>query len=994
MRPLDRNVDGWPSDPARAGALKCRAQRPTSLAMDHDAQMRAVAVRRNDADSELELAARARERRTQAAADRRELRVEAAVAALFVVAALALWRLHGGGADPLTAVLIAAVCAVLVRVEFEVGEGCTRPVQLVLAPALVVLPIGVVPVAIAAGHVAAQLPAVARGRIPPRRLIMSLADSWFSLAPAVIVGVVGLPASWPACAALVIAAALGQFVLDFAVSGVRACIGAGFALRGLLRPFAWVWLVDALLIPVGVFAALVAHRAPVAIVGVLPLAALLAVFARERTGRIDNAMELQRLAQEGQDRLQSIVQNSSDLIAILGSDGMIRTLTGSVEAIFGPDWEAAQGASLLDRVHPEDAAPVAAFLTAVSAKSVGDSQEGEWRMRYADGSHRHIAAVATNLLDDARVGGIVLTARDVNDRKAFEEQLRHRAFHDALTGLANRALFYDRIEHALAGGTRADAQLAVLFLDLDDFKAVNDARGHAEGDRLLELVARRITSCLRSGDTAARLGGDEFGILLQGVTGPDVVVRTGERLLTALAQPFEVGEQRAAVSASVGMVLSASGDRGVEEMLRRADLAMYEAKRNGKRRAQLYHAGLEHAGLAGSGREAWFARNDEIREEIRDVLDDPDAVAMVFQPIMDLRTGRVAGYESLARFAREPRRTPDVWFAQAHRCGLGYALEAKAVAAALTAPGRPAGTYLTVNLSPSSLLSQEVLRALPDRLDDLVIEITEHELLSDDPAIGEAIADLRARGARLAVDDTGAGYAGLTHVIRLQPDIIKLDRALTTGVDTDPVKAALIGSFVRYARDIDATVCAEGVETVHELERLADLDVAYGQGYAIARPSAPWAEVAPEASSTCVASFRATLADAGNDGSGESDRRLEALARRLADAVSAEDLTGCLPSVARQLGADEERLVAAPDGEHLAVHTLAGDPATPRHDVRELHELGYGSRLSLPIVHRGAARFRLEAFARRERPWTRFEIGRARLICHQLGPALERAAGT
>jgi hypothetical protein len=268
-----------------------------------------------------------------------------------------------------------------------------------------------------------------------------------------------------------------------------------------------------------------------------------------------------------------------------------------------------------------------------------------------------------------------------------------------------------------------------------------------------------------------------------------------------------------------------------------------------------------------------------------------------------------------------------------------------------------------VNLSPSSLLSQEVLRALPHRLDDLVIEITEHELLSDDPAIGEAIADLRGRGARLAVDDTGAGYAGLTHVIRLQPDIIKLDRALTTGVDSDPVKAALIGSFVRYARDIDATVCAEGVETVHELERLADLDVAYGQGYAIARPSAPWAEVAPEASSTCVASFRATLAEAGDDGSGESDRRLEALARRLADAVSADDLTGCLPSVARQLGADEVRLVAAPDGEHVAVHTLAGDPATPRHDVRELRELGYGSRLSLPIVHRGAARFRLEAFA-------------------------------
>ncbi len=154
------------------------------------------------------------------------------------------------------------------------------------------------------------------------------------------------------------------------------------------------------------------------------------------------------------------------------------------------------------------------------------------------------------------------------------------------------------------------------------------------------------------------------------------------------------------------------------------------------------------------------------------------------------------------------------------------------------------------------------MRVLPERLDGLVIEITENELVSGDPAIHKALAALRARGARLAVDDTGAGYAGLTHVMRLQPDIIKLDRALTTGVDLDPAKAPLISSFVRYARDIDAAVCAEGVETLAELERLADLDVAYGQGYGIARPSAPWVPVAPEATAACLHSFQATLSDA------------------------------------------------------------------------------------------------------------------------------------
>ena len=283
------------------------------------------------------------------------------------------------------------------------------------------------------------------------------------------------------------------------------------------------------------------------------------------------------------------------------------------------------------------------------------------------------------------------------------------------------------------------------------------------------------------------------------------------------------------------------------------------------------------------------------------MLEDPDGITMVFQPIMDLRTGRVAGYESLSRFNREPRRTPDLWFAQAHRCGLGYALEAKAILARAGARRQPpAGTYLTFNLSPSSLLSDEVMRVLPERLDGLVIEITENELVSGDPAIHEALADLRARGARLAVDDTGAGYAGLTHVMRLQPDIIKLDRALTTGVDTDPAKAPLISSFVRYARDIDAAVCAEGVETLAELERLADLDVAYGQGYGIARPSAPWVPVAAGGDGGLPALLPGHAGRRRHGARADHDRRLELLARRLAAVTTAAELEACLVPAGRR----------------------------------------------------------------------------------------------
>ena len=312
-------------------------------------------------------------------------------------------------------------------------------------------------------------------------------------------------------------------------------------------------------------------------------------------------------------------------------------------------------------------------------------------MRYADGSYRHIAAVATNLLDDPRVGGIVLTARDVNDRKAFEEQLRHRAFHDALTGLANRALFYDRVEHALTRAAREDAQVAVLFVDLDDFKAVNDARGHAEGDRLLEEVARRLTLLPALG-RHRRAPRRRRVRRAASRTSPIPARRDRRRRADPRARSRSRSTSTARPSRSrraSAWSISGADDRGVEELLRKADLAMYEAKRNGKRRAELYHAGLERRdGPDEPAARPWFARNDEQRAEIQDVLEDPrrhhDGLPADHGPAH--RPRRRATSRS-SRFNREPRRAPDVWFAQAHRCGLGYALEAKAIAAALAAPG-------------------------------------------------------------------------------------------------------------------------------------------------------------------------------------------------------------------------------------------------------------------------------------------------------------------
>jgi EAL domain-containing protein (putative c-di-GMP-specific phosphodiesterase class I) len=234
------------------------------------------------------------------------------------------------------------------------------------------------------------------------------------------------------------------------------------------------------------------------------------------------------------------------------------------------------------------------------------------------------------------------------------------------------------------------------------------------------------------------------------------------------------------------------------------------------------------------------------RSEIDALLAMDQPITPVFQPLVELGTGRLIGFEALSRFDTEPRRAPDAWFNQAARCGRGLALEMAAIKAALAAPGRPPGTYLSLNFSPSALASPKIMQILPRNMSDIVVEVTEHELASEDGGLEEGIAKMRARGARIAVDDAGAGYAGLNQVMRVQPDVIKLDRSLIEGVHCDSAKSALVEFFVMFARRVGAGVCTEGIETLDELRTLINLGVSYGQGFLLGRPAEPWCEVSPE----------------------------------------------------------------------------------------------------------------------------------------------------
>lgn len=415
-------------------------------------------------------------------------------------------------------------------------------------------------------------------------------------------------------------------------------------------------------------------------------------------------------------------------------------------------------------------------------------------------------------------------------------------------------------------------------------------------------------------------------------------------------------------------------------------------------------------------------RRDGGRDEITALLADGAPVRSVFQPILDLRTGQVSGYEALARFG-DGSRAPDAWIEQAHRAGLGPQLEAVALRAALAAArSRPAQTYLALNLSPSALLSRHVQAALPADLRDVLIEITENERVTDDAGLQQALARLRERGARIAVDDAGAGYAGFQQLMRLRPDVIKVDRSLVQDIANDPVKVAVVTSFVGFARRIGAEVCAEGVETPADLRTLADLDVALGQGYGIARPAAPWAHADSEAVDAC----RAALADALDGTRGGSldldDRRLERLVRRLSSIDRGVDLDETLALLGRELGADQVHLCElAPDGAELvtvssgrfqgdrwsleqypatarllahggALQILASDPLADAAELDVLTACGGGSMLVLPVRAGGRSVGLLELVAESERSWSRAAIERARIVSYALGGFIESRA--
>jgi diguanylate cyclase (GGDEF)-like protein/PAS domain S-box-containing protein len=478
------------------------------------------------------------------------------------------------------------------------------------------------------------------------------------------------------------------------------------------------------------------------------------------------------------------------------------------------------------------------------AQEKGSYEEEGWRVR-KDGSRFWASVLITALWDEAGgLRGFAKVTRDITERKVLEKQLHHQAFYDLLTELPNRALFMERLEHALSRANRRGGKVAVLFVDLDNFKVINDSLGHKKGDQLLRAVAERLKPCLRPEDTAARLGGDEFTILIEDVTSVGEVVQIAERVADVLRPPFVLDEQEVFVTVSTGIALNDATQERAEDLLRHADLAMYRAKNKGKAHYELFKTNME----------AEVQKRLEVESELRRAL-ELEEFRVYYQPMVALESGKIAGVEALVRW-EHPKRgllLPEEFLAVAEETGLIVRIgrwvlrEAckQAQAWQQRCPSAPPLT-MSVNLSPRQFfhpeLVAEILHETEVDASALQLEITEGALTNITARSAEDILHrLKDLGVKLAIDDFGVGYSSLSYLKRFPVDFLKIDRSFIGGLKQDLNSGAwkdeeIVPAMIDLTHALGLRVVAEGVEAAKQLARLSDMRCDLAQGNYLLEP--------------------------------------------------------------------------------------------------------------------------------------------------------------
>ncbi|MFH8682296.1 putative bifunctional diguanylate cyclase/phosphodiesterase [Streptomyces lydicus] len=578
---------------------------------------------------------------------------------------------------------------------------------------------------------------------------------------------------------------------------------------------------------------------------------VLALVVRQGIMLLDNITLAQELAQK-ENHFRSLVQGSSDVIMIAAPSGVLRYVSPAAAGVYGRDADELVGSELSALIHPEDLGRVVHEVRRFLAADPQDEPTTRIECRFRAGARRSGGDGWLNVEStvNRHHGGLIFNSRDVTERVRLQAQLQHNASHDALTDLPNRALFTERVTKAVTGRRASDHDTAVLYIDLDGFKQVNDTIGHQAGDELLVQAARRLGDSVRSGDIAARLGGDEFAALITGDGTRDRAAREfrlleiADRLRIKLSEPYRIDGRDVRVAASIGVAFAEPGVTPAG-LLRNADLAMYRAKQAGKGRVELYAPQMQDE----------VAHRAELATKLRTALHE-GAFALLHQPVVELATGRVTAVAAHARW----RSDEGILFTPAEFLRVGdrgrltddgnraaeldrwQLEEAVAQAAARHRAGHqiPVAVRLSARrlldraLSPKGVESLLARHGLPSR--SLVLELSESDprLPLDD--LERRLVALRRLGVRIALDGFGSGYAAISALRRLPIDVLRLDRGLVDGVVESARLHKITAGLLRIAGDLGMHSVADGVDLPEQILALRSMGCTHGMGLAFSGP--------------------------------------------------------------------------------------------------------------------------------------------------------------
>jgi PAS domain S-box-containing protein len=563
---------------------------------------------------------------------------------------------------------------------------------------------------------------------------------------------------------------------------------------------------------------------------------------------------------ERDELFQLISENAADMIALVDSSGHRLYNSPAYQKVLGYSPEDLKSTSSIDQIHPDDRARV--VQAAEKARSSGQGERLEYRIRHKDGSWRTLESTASAVKNaKGKADKLVIVNRDITERKRAEEMLVHNAFHDGLTNLPNRALLLDRLQHVLALSKRhPNYKFAVLLIDVDEFKVINDSLGHTIGDELLIQVGKRLKDSVRRADTVsrprlggaperqanddtlARLGGDEFTVLLDDIRDPIEAVRVAERVQSQLAAPFSVNQQEVVISASIGIASGSSSYNQAEELLRDADIAMYRAKHGGRGRCEVFDTAMHGNAV----------KRLRLETDLRKALEQRE-FRVFYQPIVSLQTGKITGFEALTRWQRPEGVivSPMDFIPVAEETGLiipmnrQLLLEACQQVQAWQAQFqvKPPLT-LSVNVTPKEFAQPDLAAGMGKILAQtgfdpgcLQIEIVETIAMGDAEKSGQVLAQLKALGARLSIDDFGTGYSSLSRLRRIPVDTLKIDRTFILNMDSDQENREIVRIIVTLAHNLGLKVVAEGAETAEHVALLKELNCEMAQGYFYSRPA-------------------------------------------------------------------------------------------------------------------------------------------------------------